>query len=382
MTALKVNLYGVVGHNFGDEAIAVAARQEIVAHVPHAHVSVASSARRGLFELYQIDELRNHRKSLSGIRALIRGIRDSDFVLIGGGTLIQDKLGLTLLRGNLAYALQVTLLAKLFGKPVGTLAIGVDELRSHLGPILARWFIRLTDVLLVRDEQSLSLVRRLFEDSQVADSSWLVGADPAFLIEVDESLPLRDVHFKDYLLLSLVNEGIDWKPFLSVFANSVQRLLESGVIDGVVLLAMDDRPSEELSIFERFRQEYPQFRSVSQVVVPRDVYDAARVIRGAKIMTAARLHAMILGLGKVPFLGISRTTKTDNFLEYARAIGIDVGSAVNSEELTAMLFHLVEDREALEAQTRTLQALKGKARLGIGQLVKQLMELSTSARYG
>lgn len=380
MTKLRVHIYGVVGHNFGDEAIAVAAHREILALAPEAHVSVASSTDRGLSDLYQIEELRNDRKSLTGIWGLIRSVREADVVLIGGGTLVQDKLGLTLLRGNLAYALQMALLAKIMGKPVGTLAIGVDALETRLGPVLARWLVLLTDVLLVRDEQSLVSLRNLLNADREVRANWLVGADPAFLIEVDDGPHDSAFPFRNYMVLSLVNEGIEWEPFLDALSGSAQRLLDAGAIDGIVMLAMDDRPTEELAIFERWLQKHPAIRSVAKVHVPEDIFDATAIIRRAKLMVAARLHAMILGLGAVPFLGISRTTKTDNFLEYTKAFGVNAGSPVSSGELYTVLTHLLGDTETLEAQAQTLQGLKSKAHQGIRQLMRLLIGRSSIGR--
>lgn len=380
MMGLKVHIYGVVGHNFGDEAIAVAAHREILDFSPDAHVSVASSTDRDLYGRYEISEIRNDRKSLSGIWNLIRSVHEADIVLIGGGTIIQDKLGLTLLQGNLAYALQMTLLAKILRKPVGTLAIGVDALESRLGPVLARWLVRLTDVLLVRDEQSMDSVQKLLNTDRKVKANWLVGADPAFLVEVKDGPLSPAMPFRNYMVLSLVNEGIEWEPFLDTLAGSVQRLLGTGAIDGIVMLAMDDRPTEELAVFERWLQKHPDLRSVAKVHVPEDIYNATAIIRRAKLMVAARLHAMILGLGAVPFLGISRTTKTDSFLEYTKAFGINAGSAVSPGELDTVLTRLLEDTETLEAQAETLQALKSEAHQGIRQLMRLLISRSSTGR--
>lgn len=385
MKNYDVHIFGVVGHNFGDEAIAVGASQEIRQIVPTSTVAVTSSARRDLQDRYGIKELKNHRRSVRGVVELINSVRKAGVILIGGGTLIQDKLGLSLLRGNLAYSLQIALLAKFFGKPVGTLAIGVDELETQRGRVFARWFLQLMGFVLVRDELSLQLAKRYSSRNGregATASQWLVGADPAFLIE-DESaaLPGR-IKFTSYLVLSLVHEDIDWVPFLDQLQLSVSLLIQDGVIDGVVLLAMDDRPTEELSVFQAWRLKFPHLLSVTQVHVPTDVYDAAKVIREAKLMVAARLHAMILGLGSVPFLALSRTTKTESFLAYTHATGIDARASLDYSRLAAILRGILEDADQLSRQKSIVEDLKSRARAGIQQLFEGLVKPTTGQNGG
>lgn len=383
MTRLNVKLFGVVGHNFGDEAIAVAATSEITRALPNAVVSVATTTHRDLLGLYGIREFRNHRRSADGFLELIHEIRTADVILIGGGTLLQDKLGLGWLRGNLAYALQVALLARFFKKKVGALAIGVDQLTSQLGQDMARQFLRLLDGLLVRDEQSLDLAhlyagRR--PGSLVSGTLWLAGADPAFLLD-ERGAYSPKWKFSNYLLVSLVNEGIHWDSFLDALATSVFQHLASGKIDAIVLLAMDNRPSEERSLFEAWLQKYPGLRDHSTTYVPNDVYDAARVIQHARIMVAARLHAMILGLGRVPFLAISRTTKTENFLEQTSAISIEVGAPISSALLNDMLDSLLGDSAVLDAQSIVATTQRARARTGIERLLSHLVSDSSNNKH-
>jgi len=239
------------------------------------------------------------------------------------------------------------------------------------------------DMVLVRDEQSLGLAKLYAGGASGIDqteTSWFIGADPAFLIRTDDAMGASGISFTNYFVLSLVNEGIRWEPFMDQLAESISRLLEARTIDGVVLLAMDDRPSEELSIFEAWRSKHPHLQPVTKVHVPRDVYDAAQVIRQGTLMAAARLHAMILGLGSIPFLAISRTTKTENFLDYTHAVGIEAGASVNSSQLTAMLTSILEDSEALAAQKRILQELKLSARAGIERLLDRSVATSATVQ--
>lgn len=381
MTKLNVKLFGVVGHNFGDEAIAVAASSEITRLLPNAVVSVATTTPRDLEGLYGIREFRNHRRSARGLLELIHEVRSADVILIGGGTLLQDKLGLGWLRGNLAYALQVALLARIFKKKVGALSVGVDQLSSQLGQRMARQFLRLLDVLLVRDEQSLDLAylyagRR--RGTLASGVLWLAGADPAFLLG-DRGAYSRDPMPSNYLLISLVNEGIHWESFLGELATSVFQLLASGKIDGVVLLAMDNRPSEERSLFEAWLKKHPGLRAHSMVYVPIDVYDAARVIQRARIMVAARLHAMILGLGSVPFLAISRTTKTENFLEQTDAIGIEAGAPISSARLSELIDVLLGNSDVLDAQNVVATTQRARARTGIERMLSHLVSESSNS---
>lgn len=369
-TRPRIHVYGVAGYNLGDDAIAFVGEREIRRIVPGARVRIASHAPGALKERYGLDEIPVDRRSLRGIAGLVDSLRRADVVIIGGGTLVQDKLGLTRLRGVLAYVQQIAFLAKAFDKPLGTLAIGVDELRTTLGERYARQVLRTLDTLVVRDDRSLELAATYGGDRKREGHR---AADPAFLL--DEYVPEspNPSPFGRYAVLSLVNEDLDQAWLLAALAEILPGFLEDNDLDGLILLAMDVRPEDETSVFRTWLARHPDLAPLCHLLVPADALEAFRVVTAARFVLALRLHAMIFALGHVPLMGVSRTTKTDTFLRDAGVEGLPVDEPIPAAALATRMTRVLHDHEAVARQAKRRAAYRDDARRGIETLVLSLV---------
>ncbi len=182
--------------------------------------------------------------------ASMRALWGSDALVLGGGGLIHDHWSIVIPRylGWIA-------LARLFGKRVVWLGVGVGPIRRRLHAILARMAARLTTLALVRDRRSAELIGG--ESSRVA-----IIPDPAYFNQPpgpdvrrrDNELAIvvrgptpGEAQHADALAAGLVEafrlaRGRGWQPVLMTmagpadeqFASRVQRRLSAVGMSGAI----------------------------------------------------------------------------------------------------------------------------------------------------
>lgn len=288
----KALIIGLSGYNLGDEAIAVAAYIEL--KKKYQSVS-ATTVNPGTLSKYRIPEIVFNRKSVKSWIQVCKEIASSDTVYIGGGSLIQDKLGIGLISGVLSFFLQSVIASKLLSKNVTTLPIGADELNTKLGKVYAKISIFLLNKLNLRDPASEKVIKSITPSKPTR-----IYADPAYLLPSPSTNPNRKK-----ILISLVLENLDEEK-LTKLHSGIHEAFNNNK-DDLYYIAMERRDSDELSLYRRLG--IPEDR----IITPPDVNQAIMEIRSSRLLIAMRLHALILGHGHVPLIGISRTTKTAAF---------------------------------------------------------------------
>lgn len=344
---MKVTIFGCAGWNIGDEAIAVASARILKQYEPSLEVVVTSSCEGALASRYAgITELFLDRRTLAGWKTVNQVIRQSDAVVLGGGTIIQDALGISPFRGTLPYMLQIAYLAKLYRKPLLTLPIGVDELGTRLGVHYARRALGACDSLTVRDAASRALAEK-YTCAPIPTPH--IGADPAFALDdVPLPAPVNANLFasnRPYVAISLVRERLVVHHFLDAVSCVIQRLLDSSDYD-VVLVPFDRRPTDELSVFPQLIEAIPASlrHRVTMAHPQASCHEMAQILRRSQLVLAMRLHAMILALGHVPIVALSRTTKTDTFAALHQIPHFNVNDQVDPSALSQSVMQQLQSR--------------------------------------
>ena len=302
----KIGIFGSVGYNIGDEAIAVAAARSLLEIDSKLEVYI-STLKKGVIEgKYDgLKEFYLNRSGASGWKNLFEHIKGLDIIILGGGTMIQDKLGISLIRGMIPYMYQLTIIAKFLKKPVLTLPIGVDKLNTSRGEKMAKKLLKNIDSLLVRDENSGEYASKYSLDK----AEPCISADPAFFLKYEPKSKKNE----KYITISLVNENLDKKAFLPAIHETIEWLLVNTSYN-IYLVPMDRRDEEELTLFKDLLKAIKNEKV--QIVDPNlNVYEISDVLRNSELLIGMRLHAMILSLGFTNIIGISRTTKTETLLE-------------------------------------------------------------------
>ncbi|WP_310550771.1 polysaccharide pyruvyl transferase CsaB [Paenibacillus glufosinatiresistens] len=302
------------------------------------------------------------RMSLGEVR---RAIAESDALISGGGSLLQDVTGAK----SIPYYLGVIKLAQMLGKPSFVYAQGI-------GPVNRKWFypmirsvFRRCKLISVRDEQSRALLLSMglrAEDVQVVPDPVMGlklpgeedGGGLSRVLPSEETLPCIGVSVrfweKDRRELDAIADGlrqacqsrplhIRFLPFhvpsdIEASRYCMERLGEVPMASGgsVSIAEPDDRPQSML-----------------------------REVGECSLLLGMRLHSLIYAAGRrVPVIGISYDPKIDHFLSRLDVKPVGTTESLDAdllgEEVLRLLEHgtewLVEREERIAALVREAEA--------------------------
>lgn len=249
--------------------------------------------------------------------SLARTIRESDLLIIGGGTLLQDA-AVHSFSGLPRLVATTSNMARVTKTPCAFFGVGVADI--HRAP--ARWLLRSGlsgRPVYVRNAESLERVHTL------GATEARVSGDAIHLLSPD-SLPTHTAHSHGTALLCLAygDGNLATEQALSALQARLAR---------ISLLQMDQRPAvgdgSDLPshIVAKFGLS-PRLRSAKQTL-----HDIAT----SSLLISSRLHALYLaGLVGTPAIALSGRPKVE---EYAREVGLPLVSslqeAAHSVELAA-----------------------------------------------
>ena len=337
---MKILVIGAAGFNLGDDAIAVTIAQRLADIIDDAEVTVAC-LNPGRLSRYGIKELPLNRSSISGWANLVSAVRHTDVVLLGGGTLIQDALGCGLYKGMIPYIWQASLLAKIYQRRLATVPIGIDDLKGQRAARLAGQILRWATPVLLRDERSLELAQQL---GTYQTGKFVLSSDPVFDVRLSKRQhPVSEPS----IVISYVRELREVSQVRDELMELITRIRAKWPSHKVVLLAMDTRESDERTVFRIVCENISDERVV--IMSPSDYREVIHIIRSATLVVAMRLHVMIMALGHVPLVGISRTTKTDTLIKEASIIGAKIQS-MEPNKLIDLMQRALADQERIAYQ--------------------------------
>jgi polysaccharide pyruvyl transferase WcaK-like protein len=280
------------------------------------------------------------RRYTRGLVGLVRAIRASDAVIVGGGTLLQDDTGRGLLNGLPRLVLTVSMTAFLSRRPMVYLGVGCDPI-SRPAPRAALRLAVKGRTVWARDRASLDRVAgQLHGRPRLGADVCLLPGDPAVQAVV-EAASNSEVVRRGVVV------ALNRRDVAQVDAAFLMRMASE---DGVepTLLAMDQR-TEEGDLTDHF-DGMSGFRLLQPPVSWRD---AATTIAGATVVIASRMHALYLAaLSGTPMIAVGRSPKV---LSFADEFGIPVAESLEDVTLGA---ERVADTVALKvAQERMALAL-------------------------
>lgn len=263
---------------------------------------------------------------------LIRHIAKSDVLIVGGGSIIQDVTS----SKSLYYYLSLLFLGKLFGKRVILLGNGYGPVNKWYNRAIASLIIKHIDCIVARDEQSYqhfidSGAKRVYN-----------GVDCAFSLDASTVKPLLKA--RPYIAISLR----PWRKMdrtMQVIRQLILELDQRGY--DTVLIAMKS-PDDD-------KQMSPLLDLGSHVhLVSEDMDAVLAALRGAELVIAMRLHALILAaMVGSPIIAISYDPKIDSFIDQVFAekpcsiATIDYQTMLN--QVTQLLDNATEHRQKIAA---------------------------------
>lgn len=225
---------------------------------------------------------------------LIRHIVKSDVLIVGGGSIIQDVTS----SKSLYYYLSLLFLGKLFGKRVIMLGNGYGPVNKWYNRAIASLIIKKIDCIVARDEQSY----QHFIDSGA--KKVYNGVDCAFNLNTSAVKPLLKA--RPYVAISLR----PWRKMgmtMRVIVQLISDLNQRGYDTVLVAMKSPDDDKQMASLLDLGAHVH---------LVTEEMDAVLSALRGAKLVIAMRLHALILAtmVGR-PIIAISYDPKIDSFID-------------------------------------------------------------------
>jgi polysaccharide pyruvyl transferase WcaK-like protein len=309
---LKCLIFGNFGAmNYGDEAILAGEIQEL-RKIPNVAITVGARFPSTVKKLHGVNAI-----SLYNFVAIIKEISKSDFVIVGGGGLINKAE-----RGLFGLLYQLYMLSLffftplLFGKKLYVFGIGIYSNANKFIMFVTNLLLRRAQIITVRDHHSYDFLKsqnlpvKLYKDN-------------SFLMDLPEQSE-SDLYFKEHYNKERVNVGISLlKPDTKIETDYLldelsQFIVKNRTVSDFWFYSSDYNPSyfndEE---FGRLLHEKVG-KNVKFHFVPTD-WHPQKFFSTFKLMNyfiAMRLHVAIFAYRSgVHFVGIASNTKSNSFLQ-------------------------------------------------------------------
>ena len=270
---------------------------------------------------------------------LYRTLRESDILISGGGSLLQNKTSTR----SLLYYLAVIRLAQLLHKPVVIYANGIGPLLGKANRRLVRKAIDKCALVTLRDHQSLQELRSL----GVARSDLHVTGDPAFTLKPTRAprTMLRELGISDgeQVVGISVRNLKDNAHFPEQFAKLCDRLaLEKGKT--IVFLVMQESRDEDISRRIMAQMTVPAYLAKT----PGDPGAMLSLIRDMDAVVSMRLHTIIFSAQmQVPVVGCVYDPKVSAFLDMLQLPSCGTPRDMDADHAFRVTAELLADRETV-----------------------------------
>lgn len=358
----NIFIFGYYGfQNTGDEAILQVIVDQIKYNIPHAKLTVLSYKAKETMEKYKIRAISRNKYS-----DLIKAIKESDIVISGGGSILQDATSVR----SLIYYLSIIYMAKKMGKKVMFYGNGFGPITKPFNKKLAKHIINKVDKITVRDHQSRDEMLALGIKKDI-----IVTADVAFSIgslenEEVEKIFIKENISKDKKLVGIsVREWKDKTNYKNIIANMADYLIEKGY--EVIFIQMQ-HPSDYI-----ISKEIAGLMKCTPKIL-EGVYSPAEMIffmGRLHIMIGMRLHALIFAaIAGIPMVGLEYDMKISNFLHIVKQENGGKVEDLDEDFLIQTIDKVLDNRDEYKSRIdSTSELLKEKSEMNI-DLLKSFME--------
>ena len=301
----KILLSGYYGFaNAGDEAMLTAIITGLRREVPSVEITVLSGNPAMTAEKYKVKSI--HRFDVFGF---LKALKNTDLLLSGGGSLLQDVTS----SRSLFYYLSIILMGKLMGKKVMLFAQGIGPIKSSLARSLTKWVCNTSNLMTVRDDGSFEELKTM----GVYREKIIVTADAVF------SLPKAD---KEQGKTILAVKGMNKKMLIGLALRHWQG--EERYVKEFAIAAEYLRSTYNAQIVFMPLQ-FPADTKVAENVIKamkskEDIFvlekgftteEYLAVVSNLTMVIGMRLHALVFAaLENIPFIAISYDPKIDRFV--------------------------------------------------------------------
>lgn len=311
---------------------------------------------------------------------IIRVLRESDGLVSGGGSLLQDSTGTR----TIPYYLSILKLAQWLGKPTFIYAQGVGPIRQTMFHPLIRAVYNRARYISLRDRESAKLLHRIGvqgvpvdivsdpvmgiaisrEDMAFTDTADQVEQQPSSQ-EIEKSKPVIGVSVRP------------WRPDrldLLKVAEALQGILDQRLdvqLHFLLFHPSRDRVASEYIIKQMGQAYAPRIRLFDTGDNPKEMLE---LVNTCDLMIGMRLHSLIYAAAyRIPMIGISYDPKIDHFL---RHLGMEsAGSTMNvqSDRIIQQALTLLDQQDDwARRKSRQIEELGHKSQIPAQQICHYL----------
>lgn len=343
----RIFIFGYYGfQNTGDEAILQVVIDQIKNHIPGTQITVLSYKAAETMEKYGVKAI-----SRNSYRDLLTTIRESDIVISGGGSILQD----TTSARSLIYYLSIIYMAKRAGKKVMFYGNGFGPIRKPLNKKIAKHIINKVDIITVRDRQSKEAMVSLGVKKDITVTADVVFAyDDLPKTQVEEILSKEGIDLDKKLIGISVRQWKNEENYKAIIGKSCDYLIDKGY--EIVFIPMqypgDYMVSREIKGMMRGRAKI-----LEKKYCPKELIS---LMGSFHMLIGMRLHSLIFAtIGGTPVLGIEYDTKICNFLKIVKQPKGGKVEDLELEELIATVDHVLENHSQYK---QTIDAIRNSLR--------------------
>ena len=302
----KILISGYYGFdNSGDDAILKAIVKDMKIKSSDLEITALSNNPAFTKKTYGINAIDRF-----SIREVMRGVKNCDLFISGGGSLLQD---VTSTR-SLLYYITLMKLAKLFSKPVMVYANGIGPIDRGVNRFLTRKILNKVDLITLRDEDS----REFLKELRVENDNIHVTADPVFTLEPTDDEKIIQILEKEGIPSHRPLIGIsvrDWKNsgnLIEALSRAIDYIIDKYNID-VILIPM--HYPEDLKISKDILDKTNR-KGAHLIKNKYNVEDIIGITNKLEMIIAMRLHSLIYAATQdIPMVGIVYDPKIEGFLK-------------------------------------------------------------------
>lgn len=306
-TTIRAVISGYYGFdNFGDEAIL----NVLVNQLKSENIDVTVFSKNPQKTSSSLGVMSVGTFSLSKV---IRAIKNTDVLISGGGSLLQDATSLK----SLAYYLFVISTALFFKKKVIIFAQGIGPIRNYFGQLWAKAILKKCTYITVRDEKSLFRVRGWGAKSDLVN-------DPVWNIELREKFPLDRVGVQ---LRS-------WRTLTGKYIFSLARQVALNFSDKEIYI-YSFQDALDLEICKKFegylKLANPDIKTV--IIKTQSIDEVVQSFSNLEYLIGMRYHACLLALKYgIKTLALSYDEKVEKLAKRFDLPYLEICRADNLEE--------------------------------------------------
>ncbi|MDD3238398.1 MAG: polysaccharide pyruvyl transferase CsaB [Candidatus Gastranaerophilales bacterium] len=285
----KIVISGYYGFdNFGDEGIlGILVKNLKNMDIENLEITVLSSNPEKTAKRYDVKSVKNF-----NVPKVIDTLKDSDVLISGGGSLLQDATSVK----SLAYYLWVIFMALFYKKKVIIFAQGIGPINNPIARFITKTLLKKVSYASVRDEKSLYLLR-----------GW--GINPELVNDPMWSLELLEKEPKNRIGIQLR----DWKTLSDEFINSLARKVNEN-FKGYEIYLYSFQDSQDYEVCTKFKNFLSLLDQETKPVIiyQRTNQEMIDSFMNLDYLIAMRYHACILALKYgIPTLPVSYDEKVE-----------------------------------------------------------------------